>query len=127
MFLIFLFKLSKTLSEQKACGRESLNCNIYIQSRSASVSGQMSPGEMTLTALKSIAIKHMAFMISISHLLKALIGVDVVQPLELVVVQHQGGRVQDQLGRGAAQLLQVSPGDIKGVGIRPRALNSFLA
>ena len=86
----------------------------------------------------SIAIKHMAsaFMISkwlkrefgcIPHLLKALVGVNVVQPLQLVVVQHQGGRVENQLRRGAAQLLQVGPGEVQGVGIRPRALNSFLA
>lgn len=85
------------------------------------------------TALKSIAIKHMAFMNSkreigcIPHLLKALVGVNVVQPLQLVVVQHQGGRVEDQLGRGAAQLLQVGPGEVEGVGVRPRALNSVLA
>ena len=39
-------------------------------------------------------------------LLKALVGVDVVQPGQLVVVQHQRGRVQDQLRRGAVQLLQ---------------------
>ena len=61
------------------------------------------------------------------HLLKALVGVDVVQPLQLVVVQHQGGRVQDQLGRGAAELLQVGPGQVQRVGVRPGALHSFLA
>ena len=41
-----------------------------------------------------------------ADLLKALVGVDVVQPGQLVVVQHQRGRVQDQLRRGAVQLLQ---------------------
>ena len=32
------------------------------------------------------------------YLLKALVGVDVVEPGELVLVQQQSGRVQDQLG-----------------------------
>ena len=41
-----------------------------------------------------------------ADLLKALVGVDVVQPGQLVVVKHQRGRVQDQLRRGAVQLLQ---------------------
>ena len=44
LFLIFLFKLSKTLSEQKTCGRESLNCNIYIQSRSVVWAAKCPPG-----------------------------------------------------------------------------------
>ena len=103
------------------------------------MSGKLSPGELTLTALKSLPLPsnyvcsqgsfrtHFVALTVLSHLLKALVGVDVVQPLQLVVVQHQGGRVQDQLGRGAAQLLQVGPGEVQGVGVRPWALHSFLA
>ena len=104
------------------------------------MSGKLAPGELTLTALKSLPLpsnyvcalkvvsEHILLQVTVlSHLLKALVGVDVVQSLQLVVVQHEGGRVQDQLGGGAAQLLQVGPGEIQGVGIRARALNSFLA
>ena len=55
--------------------------------------------------------------VPVSHLLKALVCVDVVQALELVVVQHQGGRVEDQLRRGAAELLHPGPGQVQGVGV----------
>ena len=37
------------------------------------------------------------------YLFKALVGVDVVEPGELVVVEEEGGRVQDQLRGGPGQ------------------------
>ena len=37
------------------------------------------------------------------NLFKALVGVDVVEPGELVVVEEEGGRVQDQLRGGPGQ------------------------
>ena len=46
LFWIFLFKWSKTLSEQKACGRESLNWNIYNIYGAGNVSVRMPPGEL---------------------------------------------------------------------------------
>lgn len=58
------------------------------------------------------------------ELFKALVGVDVVEPGELVVVEEEGGRVQDQLRGGPGQLLHLPLGEVQGVRVphhtRPR-------
>ena len=56
-------------------------------------------------------------------LFKALVGVYVVQPDQVVVVQQEGGRVQDQLRRGAGQLVQAGAGEIQGVRVSAGALD----
>ena len=58
-----------------------------------------------------------------ADLLKALVGVDVVQPGQLVVVQHQRGRVQDQLRRGARQFVQALAGEVQSVRVSAGALD----
>ena len=56
------------------------------------------------------------------HLLKALVGVNVVQPDQVVVVQQEAGRVQDQLRGGASQLVQALAAEVQGVRVSPGAL-----
>ena len=56
------------------------------------------------------------------HLLKALVGVNVVQPDQVVVVQQEAGRVQDQLRGGAGQLVQALAAEVQGVRVSPGAL-----
>ena len=46
---------------------------------------------------------------------------NVVQPDQVVVVQQEAGRVQDQLGGGAGELVQALAGQVQGVRVRPRA------
>ena len=49
------------------------------------------------------------------YLFKALVGVDVVEPGELVGVEDEGGGVEDELGGGPGQLLHLPVGEVEGV------------
>ena len=47
----------------------------------------------------------------------------VVQPDQVVVVQQEGGRVQDQLRRGARQFVQALAGEVQSVRVSAGALD----
>ena len=47
----------------------------------------------------------------------------VVQPDQVVVVQEEGGRVQDQLRGGARQLVQALAGEVQSVRVSAGALD----